>query len=50
MRKTGALRGLVSGSGPTVVGLFRGEDGPTRARRAAEQLPGAISCEALVTM
>ena len=40
---------LVSGSGPTVLGLFAGEDGPERARAAAAALagrrPGAIAAE-----
>jgi 4-diphosphocytidyl-2C-methyl-D-erythritol kinase len=31
---------LVSGSGPTVLGLFLGEDGPARARAAASELAG----------
>jgi 4-diphosphocytidyl-2-C-methyl-D-erythritol kinase len=49
----GADHVLVSGSGPTVLGLFAGEDGPERARRAAAALagrvPAAIACEALRT-
>ena len=40
---------LVSGSGPTVLGLFAGEDGPERARAAAAALagrrPAAIAAE-----
>jgi len=42
-RSTGAEHVLVSGSGPTVLGLFsasagRGREGPARAHRAAEAL------------
>jgi 4-diphosphocytidyl-2-C-methyl-D-erythritol kinase len=37
-RAAGADHALVSGSGPTVLGLFVGADGPTRASRAAEAL------------
>jgi 4-diphosphocytidyl-2-C-methyl-D-erythritol kinase len=37
-RAAGADVALVSGSGPTVVGLFAGADGPRRARRAANDL------------
>jgi 4-diphosphocytidyl-2-C-methyl-D-erythritol kinase len=40
---------LVSGSGPTVLGVFIGDDGPERARAAARELaargPGAIAAE-----
>ena len=40
---------MVSGSGPTVVGLFTGDDGPAHARAAAatlaERHPGAIAAE-----
>ena len=36
----GADAAFVSGSGPTVVGLFVGADGPERARRAATRLAG----------
>jgi 4-diphosphocytidyl-2-C-methyl-D-erythritol kinase len=47
----GADHVMVSGSGPTVLGLFAGDDGPERARRAAAALagrvPAAIACEAL---
>jgi 4-diphosphocytidyl-2-C-methyl-D-erythritol kinase len=47
----GADEILVSGSGPTVLGLFAGDDGPERARRGAAALagrvPAAIACEAL---
>ena len=45
----GADHVLVSGSGPTVLGLFFGDDGPQRARAAAAGLPGAIATEALRT-
>jgi 4-diphosphocytidyl-2-C-methyl-D-erythritol kinase len=38
--ETGAERTLVSGSGPTVVGLFSGEGGLERARAAAQRLAG----------
>jgi 4-diphosphocytidyl-2-C-methyl-D-erythritol kinase len=45
----GADELLVSGSGPTVLGLFAGEDGPGRARAAAADLvgrrPAAIAAE-----
>jgi 4-diphosphocytidyl-2-C-methyl-D-erythritol kinase len=37
-RGAGADIALVSGSGPTVIGLFGGEDGPARAARAATAL------------
>jgi 4-diphosphocytidyl-2-C-methyl-D-erythritol kinase len=47
-REAGADQALVSGSGPTVVGLFRGPDGPAAAERAAAVLrprfPGAVGC------
>jgi 4-diphosphocytidyl-2C-methyl-D-erythritol kinase len=40
---------LVSGSGPTVLGLFIGGDGPDRARAAAAELvarrPAAVAAE-----
>jgi 4-diphosphocytidyl-2-C-methyl-D-erythritol kinase len=36
----GADEVLVSGSGPTVLGLFLGADGPDRARAAAAELAG----------
>jgi len=39
-RATGSDLALVSGSGPTVLGLFGGADGPMRAREAAERLAG----------
>lgn len=45
----GAEHALVSGSGPTVFGLFRGEDGARRARAAAAALaerdPAPVACE-----
>jgi len=47
VREAGADAAMVSGSGPTVVGLFHGEDGPQRARAAAPGLPGAVACEAV---
>jgi 4-diphosphocytidyl-2-C-methyl-D-erythritol kinase len=37
-RDAGADRALVCGSGPTVIGLYRGEDGPDRATAAAHSL------------
>ncbi len=46
-REAGADHALVCGSGPTVIGLYRGGDGPERAAAAAEQLrerfPGAAA-------
>jgi len=39
-RASGADAALVSGSGPTVLGLFAGAAGPERARRAADALAG----------
>ncbi|ADB53662.1 GHMP family kinase ATP-binding protein [Conexibacter woesei] len=46
-RAAGADQAIVSGSGPTVVGLYWGEDGERRAAAAAEQLrerfPGATA-------
>ncbi len=45
-RAAGADHALVSGSGPTVVGLFNGPDGPSAAEAAAAELrarfPGAV--------
>jgi 4-diphosphocytidyl-2-C-methyl-D-erythritol kinase len=38
VRASGAVRAMVSGSGPTVFGLFGGPDGPVHARAAAEAL------------
>jgi 4-diphosphocytidyl-2-C-methyl-D-erythritol kinase len=38
VRASGAVRAMVSGSGPTVFGLFPGEDGVTHAQAAAEAL------------
>jgi 4-diphosphocytidyl-2-C-methyl-D-erythritol kinase len=37
---TGAAHTLVSGSGPTVFGVFPGAQGPVRAREAAERVGG----------
>jgi 4-diphosphocytidyl-2-C-methyl-D-erythritol kinase len=37
-RRAGADHAIVSGSGPTVLGLFGGADGVERCRRAAEEL------------
>ena len=49
--RAGADHVMVAGSGPTVVGLFAGADGPERARRAAAGLagrtPAAVGCEAV---
>jgi len=46
-RAAGAEHALVSGSGPTVVGIFWGTDGPAAAAAAAERLrtrhPGAAA-------
>lgn len=48
-REAGADHVLVSGSGPTVVGLFAGGEGAARARRAAASLadraPAAVAAE-----
>jgi 4-diphosphocytidyl-2-C-methyl-D-erythritol kinase len=41
----GADHALVSGSGPTVVGLFLGADGPARARKALGAWPRAFAAE-----
>lgn len=41
-RTEGADVMLVSGSGPTALGLFGGTDGPARARAAAERLAGRV--------
>jgi 4-diphosphocytidyl-2-C-methyl-D-erythritol kinase len=38
VRASGAVRAMVSGSGPTVFGLFPGEEGIAHARAAAEVL------------
>lgn len=38
LREAGAEHALVTGSGPTVVGLFSGDDGHLRARGAAARL------------
>jgi 4-diphosphocytidyl-2-C-methyl-D-erythritol kinase len=49
VRGAGADQALVTGSGPTVVGIFAGPEGTERARRAAEALrsrfPGACAAE-----
>jgi len=45
VRAAGPDAAMVSGSGPTVFGLFAGEDGPARARAAAAQVPGAVAAE-----
>jgi 4-diphosphocytidyl-2-C-methyl-D-erythritol kinase len=42
-RAAGADSALLSGSGPTVLGLFAGVDGPDRARAAASALVGERS-------
>ena len=44
-RGAGADHALVSGSGPTVVGLFTGPEGPARARAAAGAWPRAVAAE-----
>jgi 4-diphosphocytidyl-2-C-methyl-D-erythritol kinase len=47
VRDAGADHAMVSGSGPTVFGLYRGEDAPARAEAGAARLsdryPGATS-------
>jgi 4-diphosphocytidyl-2-C-methyl-D-erythritol kinase len=40
--RAGAEHAFVSGSGPTVLGLFAGADGPGRAGRAAAALAGRL--------
>jgi len=42
MSDAGALKALVTGSGPTVIGLFPGRD---EADHAAARLPGALVAE-----
>jgi 4-diphosphocytidyl-2-C-methyl-D-erythritol kinase len=44
-RAAGADHAMVSGSGPTVVGLFLGADGPARARKALGAWPRAFAAE-----
>jgi 4-diphosphocytidyl-2-C-methyl-D-erythritol kinase len=44
-RAAGADHALVSGSGPTVVGLFPGDEGPTRAKAAAAGWPRGFAAE-----
>ena len=50
-RALGADHAMVSGSGPTVIGLFAGPDGPARARAAAARAaasgahPRAVAAE-----
>ncbi len=50
-RAIGADAAFVSGSGPTVLGLFAGSRGPARARAAtralAERLPAPLAAEAV---
>lgn len=48
-RGAGADVAIVSGSGPTVVGLFAGADGPRRAADAAAQLAGRVPAPACAT-
>ena len=47
VRASGAVRAMVSGSGPTVFGVFPGPDGLDHARAAADALrerhPGALA-------
>jgi 4-diphosphocytidyl-2-C-methyl-D-erythritol kinase len=45
-RDAGADDAIVCGSGPTVIGVFRGADGERRARRAAEELGGLAAAPA----
>jgi 4-diphosphocytidyl-2-C-methyl-D-erythritol kinase len=51
VRATDADAAFVSGSGPTVLGLFAGSRGPARARAAtralAERLPAPLAAEAV---
>jgi len=47
VRATGADHALVAGSGPTVLGLFLGPDGPQRARAAAASVPGGVAAAPL---
>lgn len=42
-RDAGAEDAIVCGSGPTVIGVFRGSDGERRAQRAAEELGGVAA-------
>ena len=42
-RGTGADRAMVSGSGPTVFGLYWGPEARARAERGAAQIPGAVA-------
>lgn len=44
-REAGARHALVSGSGPTVIGLFPGVEGPAQAQRAAAALRTQLSSE-----
>jgi 4-diphosphocytidyl-2-C-methyl-D-erythritol kinase len=44
-RAAGADAALVSGSGPTVLGLFAGSEGVERARAAARTRPAAIAAQ-----
>jgi len=48
-RAAGADQAFVTGSGPTVVGLFAGPDGPERAKRAAEGLAGRVPAAVFAT-
>ena len=48
-RSAGAAVALVTGSGPTVVGLYPGADGLDRARAAAERLRGRFPGACAVT-
>jgi 4-diphosphocytidyl-2-C-methyl-D-erythritol kinase len=43
VRDAGAEAAMVSGSGPTVFGLYTGEDAPARASAAASRLAGRYS-------
>lgn len=45
IRAAGADHAMVSGSGPTVFGLFTGPAGPARAREAARAIPRAVAAE-----
>ncbi|MFL5820294.1 MAG: 4-(cytidine 5'-diphospho)-2-C-methyl-D-erythritol kinase [Solirubrobacteraceae bacterium] len=48
VRAHGAAATLVTGSGPTVIGVYPGADGPRRAREAAQRLRGRfpLACAA----
>jgi 4-diphosphocytidyl-2-C-methyl-D-erythritol kinase len=47
MREAGADDAIVCGSGPTVIGIFRGRDSARRARQAAEELTDGVVAAAV---